>query len=423
MTKSAPLPNRRVRVAMIVSGFPTADAPNRGVFNVRAAHALAEVADITVLFLRAWVPGRRCRTVSRVGDVKVTTVVAPQVPVGRLFGRRVDTAVNAILYRIVGWYLLASSIRACDIIHSVDTSGTGIVASAWARWAGKHHVAQVTGSDVNWILPGVRSLYGISGWENDIHAVACNSAALRAAFLRMYPHAPNVQVVYRGVDLQLFNPVGPIGGPVATGLPVRFLFLGGFAQKPMVSSLANTKGGETLLAAWQAAEHELAESGASLVLGGPNAESVRDWRAGLKFPDRVFVVGRVHPAEIPSYIRGADVVLVPSLKDGLPNISMEASACARPVFGSRVGGIPEVVVEGETGILLGAGEVAAWRDALVRYSRQPNQLREMGLRARASMEERFASKNYAPQMYELYQAALRLPTRPTGVIEPAQPLE
>jgi glycosyltransferase involved in cell wall biosynthesis len=97
------------------------------------------------------------------------------------------------------------------------------------------------------------------------------------------------------------------------------------------------------------------------------------------------------------------------MEEGLPNISMEASACGRPVFGSAVGGIPEVVAHEETGVLLAPGDVGAWRETLVHYSREPDRLRDMGLRARQRMEKIFDARTYAPQMLALYRAVLAIP--------------
>jgi glycosyltransferase involved in cell wall biosynthesis len=388
---------------MIVPGFPNPDQPHRGVFNLRAARALAELAELKVVFLRAWKPGRRLVATSSAEGVTVTTLAVPQ-----LIG---TPCLNAALYRYLGWPLVRRMLKShCDIVHSVDLT-VSIVASFWARRAGVHHVAQTIGSDINSILPRIRKCRGVRGWDRHVHAVACNSNALADAFLMLYPNAHNVRTVYRGVDLERCNPRGAALGPLAMRPPVRYLFLGGFPPYPTLLHGANTKGGETLLEAWQVAELNFGTCPASLMIAGTASDSERmvRWRAALRHPDQVYLAGELPPAEIPACVRASDVVLQPSMQEGLPNVSMEAAACGRPVFGSMVGGIPEVLKHGETGLILPPGDVTAWANALVEYSTQAAALERMGKRARQFMELSFDHRQYGPQMLDLYAAALREP--------------
>ena len=402
MMSNGKVNGRPLRVVMIVPGFPTSHQPHRGIFNLRAAKALAALAELRVVFLRAWKPGRRVVSMSSMEGVTVTTLAVPQ-----LIG---TPALNASLYKYLGWPLVRHLLRFnCDVVHSVDLT-IGIVASFWARRAGVHHVAQTNGSDINSILPRILKRRGVRGWERHVHAVACNSQALAESFLTLYPKTHNVRTVYRGVDLERCNPHGPALGPLAARPPVRYLFLGGF---PRYSTLhgVNTKGGETLLEAWQVAERDFGSSPASLMIAGTASDSERvvRWRDALKHPDRVLLGGALPPAQIPAYVRSSDVVLQPSMQEGLPNVTMEAAACARPVFGSLVGGIPEVLKHGETGLILPAGDVTAWATALVDYSTQAATLERMGKRARQFMELSFDHRQYGPQMLDLYAAALREP--------------
>ena len=97
------------------------------------------------------------------------------------------------------------------------------------------------------------------------------------------------------------------------------------------------------------------------------------------------------------------------MQEGLPNVAMEAAACGRAVFGSMVGGIPEVVRHGVTGLILPPGDVTAWANAIVEYSTQAAALERMGKSARQVMELSFDHRRYAPEMLDLYAAALREP--------------
>lgn len=399
---SATMQAHRLRVTMLVGGFPCDGKPKNGIFNLRAAKALQELVNVNVIHLRAWRPGRQSAQQSEVEGIPVTTIAVPQCPRTEL--------VNLALYQYLGWPRVRSVLQDCDIVHSVGLAA-GVLASAWTRRAHRHHVFQATGSDVNAYLPQARSAFGVDGWENHLHAVACNSQALGRAFGALYPGFKNVRTVRRGVDLECFRALGPAAGPLADKPPVRYIFLGGFPKNRNLPYGANTKGGETLLQAWETAEHELISRGASLLVLGCDTyyDRICRWRARLNCPERVQLGGIIPPDLVPAYVRASDAVLVPSLQEGLPNAAVEASACGRAVLASHVGGIPEVVVSGATGVLLPPGDVVAWKNALVSYAGQPSCLRVMGERARQRMEALFDSRDYPIRMLALYDAAIREP--------------
>jgi len=162
------------------------------------------------------------------------------------------------------------------------------------------------------------------------------------------------------------------------------------------------------LVAWESVENDLAAAGASMLLAGPESDSTRiaRWRASLRYPERVDLAGIIPPASVPDYLRSADAVLVPSMEEGLPNIAMEGSACGRAIFGSDVGGIPEVIEHGESGLILPAGDTAAWGKALITYANRPEVLRSMGAIARRRMEEHFDRCTYGPEILKIYKQVL-----------------
>jgi glycosyltransferase involved in cell wall biosynthesis len=393
------------RVTLVVSGFPTPEDPHRGIFNVRAAQALSPFVDVTVVFLRAWAPGRARWQLANRGDVRVLTVTAPQIPGKGVFGGPLGVAASILLYRVLGWYPVRETIMASDLVHSVDAV-VGMIASAWASRARKPHVAQVIGSDINIIAPRLPSVVA-KGWEKSVQGIICNSKELERRFSALYPGVPNIRTIPRGVDPGVFNPAGPPLGPQAQQRPVRFAFFGGFRRQAF--SPYYIKGGPTLLTAWQEHEEDLARNGASLLLAGREScsEVVTRWHRALRYPDHVYPVGGILPAEMPAYLRAADAVLVPSLQEGLPNLCMEASASGRAVLGSAVGGIPEIIVHGQNGLILNPSDVQEWGRALVLCSRESDRLREMGQRGRARALELFDSRDYGSKILKLYAEALR----------------
>jgi Glycosyl transferases group 1 len=112
---------------------------------------------------------------------------------------------------------------------------------------------------------------------------------------------------------------------------------------------------------------------------------------GLRYPQRVHIVGEVSPPEMPGYLRAVDAVLVPNFAEGLPNVCVEASACGRGVLASDVGSIPNVIVHGETGPILPPGDVRAWASALAVSSAQRDVLREMGRHGQIRVQHLFVA--------------------------------
>jgi glycosyltransferase involved in cell wall biosynthesis len=119
---------------------------------------------------------------------------------------------------------------------------------------------------------------------------------------------------------------------------------------------------------------------------------------------------------MPGFLRAVDAVLVPSFAEGLPNVCVEASACGRGVLASAVGGIPDVILDGETGLILPAGDVRAWTGGLVASSRQYARLQEMGRRGRLRVQQFFDSRSYGTKLLALYQDALSVTS--TGGVRP-----
>lgn len=167
----------------------------------------------------------------------------------------------------------------------------------------------------------------------------------------------------------------------------------------VVASRWNTwKGHETLLAAWDAMRRRDAHL---VVLGGPppagGAVDVPGIVAGLARPGSVHVLGE--QADPHEWFEAADVVAVPSTgPEPFGLVALEAAALGVPVLASRTGGLPEIVVDQETGRLLPPGDVAAWGAAL--DGADQSELATFGKAARARVEERFSRAVFARSLAE-----------------------
>ncbi len=97
---------------------------------------------------------------------------------------------------------------------------------------------------------------------------------------------------------------------------------------------------------------------------GPSRERLDELARRVGRAGAVILTGGVGPAEIPLLLQGADFMVLPSYSEGMPQAILEAMDCGLAVVASRVGGIPEAVVDGETGLLVEARNAGQLRDAI-----------------------------------------------------------
>ena len=111
--------------------------------------------------------------------------------------------------------------------------------------------------------------------------------------------------------------------------------------------------------------------------------------------------------KIVDYLSAADVLLLPSEQESFGLAALEAMACEVPVIASRVGGIPEVVTDGETGFLSEVGDVAKMADDAARLlSDEKLQTSKWAIRARESALSRYRTDIVIPQYIEFYEQVL-----------------
>jgi N-acetyl-alpha-D-glucosaminyl L-malate synthase BshA len=109
---------------------------------------------------------------------------------------------------------------------------------------------------------------------------------------------------------------------------------------------------------------------------------------------------------IVDYLSASDVLLLPSDQESFGLAALEAMACEVPVIASRVGGLPEVVTDGETGFLSPVGDVDKMAADAARLLSDQKLRKEMGQRARASAIARYRTDVVIPQYIDFYQEVI-----------------
>jgi glycosyltransferase involved in cell wall biosynthesis len=135
----------------------------------------------------------------------------------------------------------------------------------------------------------------------------------------------------------------------------------------------------------------------------------RHMAESLGIEERFILLGQLD--DVASVIASLDVAVVASLgSEGSSRIVLEYMASARPIVATRVGGIPDLIEDGETGRLVPPGDVAAMRDAIRDLLNSPDQRRRLGEAARARAEQHFRFDQWIPRVVEVYREALGRPT-------------
>lgn len=110
--------------------------------------------------------------------------------------------------------------------------------------------------------------------------------------------------------------------------------------------------------------------------------------------------------DVINILNESDVFVLPTLHENLGNVFLEASATGIPSIGSSVGGVPEIIVDGETGILIPPYDSNALTDAIFNLYNKPELRKAMGLKAYERLKTNFNSLDIAKKFNELYLSVL-----------------
>jgi L-malate glycosyltransferase len=150
--------------------------------------------------------------------------------------------------------------------------------------------------------------------------------------------------------------------------------------------------------------HHRVPSRLVLVGDGPERPRAVERAEELGVSDRVLLLGK--HASVDELLACADLFLLPSRNESFGLAALEALACGVPVIGTNLGGMPEVVVHGETGYLFGLGAVEEMAEAGAALLAEPDQWLRFSGAARADAVERFSNDRVVPMYERLYEDVL-----------------
>jgi glycosyltransferase involved in cell wall biosynthesis len=340
-----------MRILALTNLFPTPIQPHRAPFNRQQLRALASRHELAVIAPIAWTDelAQRCRggrsalPASRRVAVDGITVDHPRY----VFPPRV----------LRGWYghCFRRSVRRTfaravsefrpDAVLATWAYPDGWAAVELAREARLPVVVKVHGSDV--LLPRPNSARGRLTEEalKRADAVVAVSRHLQGEVVGMGVGAERVHVVYGGVDTTLFCPGPRDEARRRLGLEARgplILFVG---------NLVGVKGLDVLLGACGRL-HRGGEGFECRIIGQGPLRAALERRIGtMGLQDRVKLLGALPAARLPDWYRAADLFVLPSRSEGVPNVLLESTACGTPFVATRVGGIPEIAGADHPGLV------------------------------------------------------------------------
>jgi len=247
-------------------------------------------------------------------------------------------------------------------------------------------------------------------WSRWLYASAVDAAVVisrgvQAELERVGVPRRQIKLIYEGVDPRHFE-------GVAAGRAVARRALGLPSDSVVIScaaSLTRRKGQVHLLRAFAALAERFPAAHLLLAGQGPEKVALERCREQLGLARRVVIPGQI---SVEDALAVADLGCMPSLREGLSVFCLEAASTGLPMVASRVGGLPESVADGETGLLAEPGNEADLAAALARLLGDAELRVAMGRAARARVRRQFDARQMAATTESFYQELVRCHPHP-----------
>jgi len=259
------------------------------------------------------------------------------------------TALNRYLFTFLSIPKVCRLAKETDLIHTTTYNGAF---PAWfaSRLRGKKciiTVHEVLGSfwkdltGMGWFSARLHQL--LEKWIISLpfDRYVCISRYTYNSLKAVRARDNKLEVIYNGIDTDLFNPMKADGGRIRRklGLDNHFIYM--YYGRPGIS-----KGVEYLVQAVPFITKEIPDSKLLLILASDPAnryEIIKKLIEDLNIKDRIILLDPVPRAELPDYIAASDCVVIPSLSEGFGFAAAEACAMGKPIVASDVGSLPEVI--------------------------------------------------------------------------------
>lgn len=350
------------KILIVTNLYPNSAEPVRGLYIRQLVEMLAVTYDIRVVAPLPWVPGwvanrwqrsLRVPAEEHIGDIKVYHPRYLVIPKVLRFSHGITFAIS-----MRRWFRRIIPEFAFELIsvHWMfpDTFGTALA----ARSIDVPVVAHALGCDINDYIRYPLRRRMISWALFASAAVVTKSEEIAAKIVSLGIDQKKVNVVHNGVNKARFHPRNKREQRRMLGMPLEqraILFIG---------NLAVEKGVTYLLQAFAQVRRSHADSVLYVIGDGPLRRGLEREAGTLGIEDQSRFLGSVFHEEIPRYINSADVLVLPSLREGCPNVVLESLASGTPVVASAVGAVPEMLQRTTIGRMVPPQDVSALADGI-----------------------------------------------------------
>jgi N-acetyl-alpha-D-glucosaminyl L-malate synthase BshA len=291
-----------------------------------------------------------------------------------------------------------ASEEAIDVIHAhyaVPHAVSAFLAKQILGGTTPKIVTTLHGTDIT-LVGADESFYRVTKFAIEVSdAVTAVSRYLRERTLEDFELSKSIEVIYNFVD----TTKGPRGRPSDRN---HWAPLG---EKILVhaSNFRPVKRVTDVVRIFDLVRRQV-NSKLLLVGEGPEKMAARELVRELRLADHVHFLGEQDYIE--NILEVSDLLLLPSEQESFGLVALEAMSCGVPVVGSRVGGLPEVVLHGQTGYLLPVGDIRDMAEASVRLLASPEEHGRMSENARKRARDHFEASDIIPQYERLYESIL-----------------
>lgn len=229
------------------------------------------------------------------------------------------------------------------------------------------------------------------------------SAALKIAAETIARPRKDIKVIYNGCNTEAFTTNKEARMRIRQKIGISL------EQKVImfIGHLYRAKGVLELAHAFVKLHSKHPDSWLVFVGKGPAFNTITEIATSNSLLARFFFAGQMKHEEIPDWLNAADIFVLPTYAEGLPNVVLEAMSCRLPIVATKVGGIPEVVADGNSGILIEPMNINQLVTAIDQLL-SSNYLREnMGMRGRKIVKEKFSWRGSSSALRAVYEELIQ----------------